>query len=103
VLRNACAGSRAPKRLYPTQAVGQLYQQPALVGDTPHLCDGVEDLFDVGVVPYFPMIFTPPKNGSHHITRAGLLARVIAAMGCCPEFAPLGIPLLSEKMGSSLK
>lgn len=82
--------------------MGQLYQQPQL-SSVHHLEDGLEDLFDVGVVPYFPMMFTPPKNDTHSITRQGLLARVIDAMACCPLFAALGIPLLSEKMGSTLQ
>jgi hypothetical protein len=84
------------------QAVGALYQQPQLSG-VPHLHDNLEDLFDVGVAAYFPVMFTPPKNDPHSITREMLLQCTIDALGSCPQFAALGIPLISEKMGSSLK
>lgn len=84
------------------QAVGTLYNQPGLISLN-HLLQGLEDLFDVGVVPYFPVMFTPPKNGPGTITREQLLHEVVAAMACCPQFAALGIPLLSEKLGSALR
>eukprot|EP00878_Enallax_costatus_P020599 GHUV01021781.1.p1 GENE.GHUV01021781.1~~GHUV01021781.1.p1 ORF type:complete len:145 (+),score=29.78 GHUV01021781.1:2888-3322(+) len=49
------------------------------------------------------MIFTPPKNDTNNITRDELLGHVVNAMACCPQFAALGIPLLSEKLGSTHK
>jgi hypothetical protein len=84
------------------QAVGRLYQRPDLAVIC-HLQDNIEDLFDACVAPYFPIMFTAPKNDSNRITRDMLLQRVVAAMGCCPDFAPLAVPVLSEKLGSSLK
>eukprot|EP00775_Hariotina_reticulata_P011150 gene11150-11302_t len=84
------------------KAVGLLHQHPAL-SEVAHLDDNLEDLFDVGVAAYFPVMFTPPKNDPHSITRDMLLRCTIDALACCPQFASLGIPLLSEKMGSSLK
>lgn len=84
------------------QAVGLLYRRPDLAVVS-HLQDNIEDLFDACVAPYFPIMFTAPKNDTHRITRDMLLQRVLAAMACCPEFAPLAIPVLSEKLGSSLK
>ncbi|KAF6257917.1 Dos2-interacting transcription regulator of RNA-Pol-II-domain-containing protein [Scenedesmus sp. NREL 46B-D3] len=83
------------------QAVGALYQQPALARVS-HFDSSLEDLFDIGICPYFPMMFKPPKDNPAGITREQLLAHVIDAMGCCPQFAALGVPLLSEKMGSAL-
>lgn len=84
------------------QAVGKLYHQPDLSSVT-HLQDNIEDLFDVCVAPYLPIMFNDRKNDLNSITRDMLLQRVVAAMACCPEFAPLAIPLLSEKLGSTLK
>ncbi|WIA29616.1 hypothetical protein OEZ86_012103 [Tetradesmus obliquus] len=84
------------------QAAGALYQQPALTGVS-HLDSNLEDLFDIGICPYFPMMFKPPKDNPAAITREQLLAHVVDAMGCCPQFAALAVPLLSEKMGSSLR
>lgn len=84
------------------QAVAALYRQPALAGVT-HLQDNLEDLFDVGVAPYFPVLFKPPKDNPEAITGDKLLQAVIAAMASCPQFAALAIPLLSEKLGSALR
>jgi hypothetical protein len=84
------------------QAVGALYQQPDLSGVS-HLDSNLEDLFDIGICPYFPMMFKPPKDNPANITREQLLEHVVDAMGCCPQFAALAIPLLSEKMGSALR
>lgn len=84
------------------QAVGKLYQQVEL-SSVSHLHDNLEDLFDVGVVPYFPIIFPANMKDPQGITRDTLRERVIAAMACCPDFAALAIPVLSEKLGSSLK
>lgn len=79
-----------------------MYQHPDL-SEVTHLDDGLEDLFDVGVVPYFPMMFTPPKDDPNRISRDELLRRVVDAMAACPQFAALGVPLLSEKLGSALR
>ena len=67
------------------------------------MLDNIEDLFDVSVAPYFPMMFTPPKDDKYGVTRDLLLEGVINTMSCTPEFAPLAIPLLSEKLGSDYK
>lgn len=85
------------------QAVGRLYHQPTLASSVTHLQDNIEDLFDACAAPYFPVIFNAPKHNPHAITRDMLLQRVLAAMAACPEFAPLAIPVLSEKLGSSLR
>jgi hypothetical protein len=84
------------------QAVGVLYCRPEL-SHVSHLDDNLEDLFDIGICPYFPMMFKPPKDNPAGITREQLLGRVVEAMGCCPQFAALAIPLLSEKLGSALR
>jgi hypothetical protein len=61
------------------------------------------ELFEVAVEPYFPVRFTPRKGDPSAITRAQLADAVAGCMAAAPEFAPLAVPLLSEKLGSSLR
>lgn len=61
------------------------------------------ELFEVGVEPYFPVRFTPRKGDPAAISRRQLAAAVAGCMAAAPEFAALAVPLLSEKLGSSLR
>ncbi len=61
------------------------------------------ELFEVGIEPYFPVRFTPKKGDPQGITRQQLAGAVAACLAAAPEFAELAVPLLSEKLGSSLR
>lgn len=61
-----------------------------------------EELFDV-ISCYFPISFSPPPNTVHAITRQDLAAALQDALTCTPLFAPLFIPMLVEKLCSSLR
>lgn len=61
-----------------------------------------EELFDV-IACYFPISFSPPPNNVHGITRQDLAAALQDALTCTPLFAPLFIPMLLEKLSSSLR
>lgn len=61
------------------------------------------ELFEVAVEPYFPVRFTPRKGDPSAITRRQLADGVAGCMAAAPEFAPLALPLLSEKLGSALR
>ena len=61
-----------------------------------------EELFDV-VACYFPISFSPPPNNVHGITRQDLAAALQEALTCTPLFAPFFIPMLLEKLSSSLR
>lgn len=99
-----CLGvpSSHPSLLHPLQALGRLYQRPSLAG-SPHMTANAGELFDVVVAPYFPMLFTPPKDDPVGLTREQLLQGVVQAMASTPVFAPLAIPYISEKLGSDFK
>lgn len=61
----------------------------------------VEELFDVTAC-YFPITFTPPPNDPHGITREGLVGSLRAAFASNASLAPHVLPLLLEKLGSSV-
>ena len=66
------------------------------------LDDNKEELFDV-IACYFPISFSPPPNNVHGITRQDLAAALQHALTCTPLFAPFFIPMLVEKLSSSLR
>lgn len=66
------------------------------------LTDKSEELCDV-LACYFPIAFTPPPDDPHGITREGLQASLQQTLACDPQFAPHVIPLLLEKLASSLR
>ncbi|GJP69332.1 hypothetical protein CLOP_g270 [Closterium sp. NIES-67] len=59
-----------------------------------------EDLFDV-VAAYFPVSFNPPPNDPRGITREDLVQALLGAFSSTPEFAPMALPLLLDKLASS--
>jgi hypothetical protein len=61
------------------------------------------ELFEVAVEPYFPVRFTPKKGDPQAITRRQLADAVAGCMAAAPEFAGLALPLLAEKLGSTLR
>ena len=64
--------------------------------------EALEEAFDV-VACYFPVSFTPPPGSPHAITRAQLVAALERALTSCPAFAPQLLPLLMEKLSSTLR
>ena len=61
-----------------------------------------EELFDV-MSCYFPISFTPPPGNVHGITREDLATALQRTLTCTSLFAPLFIPMLIEKLSSSLR
>eukprot|EP00850_Spirogloea_muscicola_P018909 SM000178S03474 [mRNA] locus=s178:240009:249945:- [translate_table: standard] len=72
-------------------------------GETDHggLAGVAEDMFET-MACYFPISFTPPPGDPRGVTREDLAASLQGAMVASPEFAPYLIPLLIDKLGSSL-
>lgn len=66
------------------------------------LASCAEDLFDI-ISRYFPISFNPPPNDSLGITREDLSKALLGAFMSSPLFAPFSIPLLLEKLSSSLR
>lgn len=60
-----------------------------------------DDVCDV-VSCYFPITFRLPPNSEHGVTRERLAAELEATMTCTPTFAPHLIPLLMDKLSSSI-
>ena len=53
---------------------------------------------------YFPITYAPPANPGPNIsTREQLVAGVAAALAAVPAFSPYALPLVLEKLGSSLR
>ena len=53
---------------------------------------------------YFPITYAPPAaGGADVITREQLVAGVAGALAAAPPFAPHALPLVLEKLGSSLR
>ena len=59
------------------------------------------ELFDVTAC-YFPISFTPPPNDPHGITRPVLIDALRGVFTASPALAPHVVPLLLEKLGSSI-
>ena len=66
------------------------------------LAANYEELFDV-VACYFPVSFTPPPTNVHGITREDLAGALQTTLTCTTLFASLFIPMLLEKLSSSLR
>ena len=62
----------------------------------------MDELFDI-VACYFPISFTPPPDSPHQITRAQLTGELEATLTASPLFAHHLLPLLLEKLSSSLR
>ena len=52
---------------------------------------------------YFPILYTQPPNMPGCVTRAELATAVEQALAAVPVFAPHVIPLLLEKLSSSIR
>ena len=52
---------------------------------------------------YFPVVYTPPPGAPGVIARAELVSGVEAALAAAPTLAPHAIPLILEKLSSSLR
>ena len=61
----------------------------------------VEDLYNVTAC-YFPIMFTPPPNDPFGITRADLKSALRAVFSGTPRMAPHVVPLLLEKLESTV-
>lgn len=85
------------------QALLALYgAQPETSVHVARLEEALDELFDV-VACYFPISFTPPPDSPHTISRGQLAAALEATLVACPLFAPHLLPLLLEKLSSTLR
>ncbi|GMH37523.1 hypothetical protein BSKO_05396 [Bryopsis sp. KO-2023] len=78
----------------------EVYDQPGI--DVGPLISGAEDLFDV-ISCYFPISFSHSTNDTHGIEKKDLAKALHEAMATTPYFAEHCIPLLLEKLSSSLR
>ncbi|KAK9846079.1 hypothetical protein WJX84_004788 [Apatococcus fuscideae] len=67
-----------------------------------HLQEASDDLFDF-VACYFPLTFTPPPDAAHNITRESMASELEATIAALPSLAEHVIPLLLEKLASSVR
>lgn len=67
----------------------------------PDVADLVEDIFDK-LGSYFPIHFTHPKAEVDDVKRDELSRALMLAFASTPSFEPFAIPLLIEKLSSSL-
>ncbi|KAL2578614.1 hypothetical protein GLYMA_15G019600v4 [Glycine max] len=65
------------------------------------LASYAKDVFDI-LEPYFPIHFTHPSSGDTHVQRDDLSTSLMSAFSSTPLFEPFVIPLLLEKLSSSL-
>ena len=63
--------------------------------------ESTEELFDV-LSCYFPIVFTPPPNDPHKITREQIAQELERSLTSNPAFVPHIIQLVAEKLGSTL-
>ena len=59
------------------------------------------DLFDF-VACYFPLTFTPPPDAAHAITREDMASELEATISALPSLTEHIVPLLLEKLASSV-
>ncbi|XP_057432306.1 MMS19 nucleotide excision repair protein homolog isoform X2 [Lotus japonicus] len=78
------------------ESLAQLYPEPSgLLGSF------ATDIFAI-LEAYFPIHFTHPNSGDIHIQRDDLSRALMSAFSSTPLFEPFVIPLLLEKLSSSL-
>lgn len=63
--------------------------------------DLIEELFDVTAC-YFPITFTPPPNDPFGISKQSLVLALRSVFTASPLLCPLVVPVLLEKLSSSL-
>ncbi|KAL1349378.1 hypothetical protein AAHE18_07G152700 [Arachis hypogaea] len=78
------------------ETVGKLYLDPS--GPNTNF---VEEIFDI-LEAYFPIHFTHPVGDDAHVQRDDLSRALMAAFSSTPLFEPYLIPLLLDKLSSSL-
>ncbi|PRW58456.1 MMS19 nucleotide excision repair-like protein isoform X2 [Chlorella sorokiniana] len=85
------------------QALLALYhRQPEEALCRERLEESAEELFEV-LACYFPVTFTPPPNDPNKITRADLARGLERTLAAEPLFAPFVVPLIAEKLSSSIR
>ncbi|TKY48216.1 MMS19 nucleotide excision repair protein-like [Spatholobus suberectus] len=65
------------------------------------LASFAKDVFEI-LEPYFPIHFTHPSSGDTHVQRDDLSRSLMSAFSSTPLFEPFVIPLLLQKLSSSL-
>ncbi|KFM29294.1 MMS19 nucleotide excision repair protein-like protein [Auxenochlorella protothecoides] len=100
-------GERDPRGLLAAFALARslmaLYSaQPSNSLAAGQMEEGSEELFDI-LSCYFPISFSPPANDPHGITREGLARALADVLLCSPAFLPYLLPVLLEKLASSLR
>ncbi|KAL9247367.1 hypothetical protein vseg_020808 [Gypsophila vaccaria] len=78
------------------EVVGRIFPDP----DGP-VASIAEELFDI-IGRYFPIHYTHPNNEDVDITREDLSRALMMAFSASPFFEPFAIPLLLEKLSSTL-
>ncbi|XP_027341803.1 MMS19 nucleotide excision repair protein homolog [Abrus precatorius] len=78
------------------ESLAQLYPDPSGL-----LASFAKDIFDI-LEPYFPIHFTHPISGDTHLLKDDLSRSLMSAFSSTPLFEPFVIPLLLEKLSSSL-
>lgn len=64
--------------------------------------ESCDEAFDV-LSCYFPVSFTPPSNDPHGITREQIARQLESTLAAVPLFSPLVIPLITNKLSSTLR
>ncbi|KAK9916671.1 hypothetical protein WJX75_005534 [Coccomyxa subellipsoidea] len=101
----ALDGERDPRCLLAgfsaIQSLATLYAQS---GDAPakELQEHAEEVVDV-LGCYFPIVYTPPAQAKGKVTREELVSGVEQALSAAPAFAQYVLPMLLEKLSSSLR
>ncbi|XP_058759195.1 MMS19 nucleotide excision repair protein homolog isoform X1 [Vicia villosa] len=78
------------------ESLAHIYPDPSGL-----LASFAKDIFDI-LEPYFPIHFTHPTGGETHVQRDDLSRTLMHAFSSTPVFEPFVIPLLLEKLSSSL-
>lgn len=78
------------------ESLARLYPDPSGL-----LASFARDVFDL-LEPYFPIHFTHQTSGDTHVQRDDLSRTLMSAFSSTPVFEPFVIPLLLQKLSSSL-